>query len=348
MAKVVLEEKTSTEIVDGDASTEVSKDHPLCTIRGVGPKTAEKLIEAGLKTPEDVACKRPEELADMLGITKKAARDIVNTAFDMTITTAVVIGTMQDEINHRKEVVKRIPTGSAKFDAAIRGGIPTEAITAFKGEAESGKSEMCHQLVVNNKKYFNRKAAWISTENMTFSPDRINDMAKAIGVKIVPDEDVLFISSDRVASSNKLFLAYQALARKIDAEELDVGLLIIDSFSAPFRKEFGDRSQLPDRAREEGRHLGYLDGFAKKYNCAVIITAQVMDIPDQGSQLGEKAHTGHVQRMWGGNVVRHSITYGISLAQVASFQYEGVVFASPDVAKTAFRFQIKEQGIRDV
>jgi RecA/RadA recombinase len=347
MAKV--EEKPATaEVTAEEASEGVPKDHPLCTIRGVGPKTAEKLIEAGLKTPEDVACKRPEELADMLGITKKAARDIVNNAFDMTIDTAVVIGTMQDEIDHRKAVVKRIPTGSSKFDAAIRGGIPTEAITALKGEAESGKSEFCHQLVVNNFKYHGRKAAWISTENMTFSPDRIAEMSKAVNVKIDPNKDVLFVSSGSVASTNKLFLAYQALARRVENEKIDLGLIVIDSFSAPFRKEFGDRSQLPDRAREEGRHLGYLDGFAKKYNCAVVITAQVMDIPDQGSQLGEKAHTGHVQRMWGGNVVRHSITYGISLAQVASFQYEGVIFASPDVAKTAFRYCIKESGIRDV
>jgi hypothetical protein len=33
---------------------------------------------------------------------------------------------------------------------------------------------------------------------------------------------------------------------------------------------------------------------------------------------------------------------------VASYQYEGVIFASPDVPKTAFRFSIKEGGIRDI
>ena len=168
------------------------------------------MIEAGITTLEGLACLRADELADMLGITKKAARDIVNNALEKSLTTAIVIKTMQDEIDHRKNVVKRIPTGSARFDAAMRGGIPTEAITLFKGEAESGKSEFCHQLVVNNKKYHNRKAVWISTENMTFSPDRINEMAKAVNIKIDAREDVLFIDSGQLATPNHLFLAYQS------------------------------------------------------------------------------------------------------------------------------------------
>lgn len=343
-SKVIEEKSTSEE----EEVVGIDKDHPLCTIRGVGPKTAEKLIDAGVQTLEQLACMRADELADVLGITKKAARDITNNALEKALDTAIVIKSMQDEIDHRRDVVKRIPTGSAKFDAAMKGGIPTEAITLFKGEAESGKSEFCHQLLVNNKKCYNRKAVWISTENMTFSPDRINDMAKAVGCKIDAKEDVKFIDSGQVGSPHHLFLAYQRIAKEIEEKKLDVGIFIVDSFTSPFRRFYGDRSQLPERSREESRHLGYLDGLAKKFNMAVVLTAQVMDIPDQGGQLGERAHTGHDKRMVGGNVLRHSATYGISLAQVASFQYEGVIFASPDVPKTAFRFSIKEGGIRDV
>jgi RecA/RadA recombinase len=345
MAKSVVEEKL---VENNEESSGVDKSHPLCSVKGVGPKTAEKLIEAGVSTPEQLACLRPDELADMLGITKKAAKDMTNYALSIALDTAIVIKSMQDEIDHRREVVKRIPTGSSKFDAAIKGGIPTEAITLFKGEAESGKSEFCHQLVVNTKKYYDRKAVWISTENMTFSPDRINDMAKAIGCKINPKEDILFIDSGQVNTPYSLFIAYQRVAKEIETKGLDVGIFVVDSFTSPFRRFYGDRSQLPDRSREESRHLGYLDALAKKFNIAVVLTAQIMDIPDQGGQLGERAHSGHDKRMVGGNVLRHSATYGISLAQVASYQYEGVIFASPDVPKTAFRFSIKEGGIRDI
>lgn len=326
----------------------VSKDHPLCKVKGVGPKTAQKLIEAGIQTPEQLACMRPDELADTLAITKKAAKDMTNYALSMALDTAIVLGSMQSEIDHRKNVVKRIPTGVAKFDAAIKGGIPTEAITTFKGEAESGKSEFCHELVVMNKKYFNRKSVWISTENMTFSPDRIQAMAKAVGVTIDPANDIIFVHSGQVNTPWSLFLAYQRIAKEIEEKKLDVGVFIVDSFTAPFRKFYGDRSQLPERSREETRHLGYLDSIAKKFNMAVILTAQIMDIPDQGAQLGERAHSGHDKRMVGGNSMRHSQTYGISLAQVASFQYEGIIYASPDCPKTAFRYTIKEGGLRDV
>ena len=77
------EKKVEEEVVESG----VTKDHPLCTVKGIGPKTAEKLIEKNITTVEQVAIMRSEELADVIGITNKAAKDIVNVAKNMALDT---------------------------------------------------------------------------------------------------------------------------------------------------------------------------------------------------------------------------------------------------------------------
>ena len=49
------------------------KNHPLCTIKGIGSVTAGKLLEKGITSIEQLAIMRPEEFADVAQITKKAA-----------------------------------------------------------------------------------------------------------------------------------------------------------------------------------------------------------------------------------------------------------------------------------
>ena len=324
------------------------KDHPLCSVKGIGSVTAGKLIEKGITLVEQLAVMRPEELSDILQVTKKAAKDIVNDAKSQALDKAIILGTFNDVIKHRKEIVQRIPTGSSNFDKIMKGGIPTEAITVFKGEFASGKTQMCDQLAVNCIKYLKRKVAWIETETGCFVPERFQEIAKAIGLEINGDKDFIYSGSQNITTPYALLLAIQRIEMQIQKDNLDIGLLVIDSFTAPFRSFYHGREMLPDRASEISRHLGYLDQLAKKYNMAIVLTSQVMDIPDPGAQLGERVKSGHAKRMWGGNVLSHGGTYLISLQQVAGVQWEGIVFDAPDVPRTSFRFKIISAGVRDV
>lgn len=595
---------------------------PLLEIKGIGPVTAAKLVEKGITTVENVAVMRSEELADVLGVSNKVAKDIVNDAKNQALDKAIILSNMADLIKHRKEVTQRISTGSSQWDLAMKGGVPTEAITVLKGQYASGKSQVCYQLLVNCLKLLKRKVAWIETETGTFVPDRVSEMAKAISLEVDPINDVLYIGSENISTPYSLFLCYERLAKAMQEKKLDIGLIVIDSFSAPFRAFYAGREMLPDRclapnskilmadgtlkriyeikigdkikgysqgklvdsivlqtfrnpvknivkignliasenhwfltldgyirakdinntstlisvrncnevmaaqkikstnirnrfgifswnnrwrrkhllqntnkiwqtnflsssghfkykpviirfygrnrikdkrinlsktrkmeikirmeicgnvngkksingsssifkikespciiitgnnktkrrfaikrnlvnsrnkwitsafkenqfqrkkcrifkrtfksnhrkifydlmtttgnyiaeglvvhnSKEEARHLGFLDHLAKKYNLAIVMTAQVMDIPDPGLQLAERVKSGHTKRMYGGNVLEHGGTYLISLQQMAGVSWEAIIFDAPDIPRTAFRFKIIGAGIRD-
>ena len=332
-------------IESDDSIPEESKG--LTEVKGIGPKTAIKLIDGGVTTPQQLAGARAEEIAGILGISKKVARDIVNDAMNKFLDKTVTLGNFRTAIDHQEKVVKRIPTGSTAFDKIMKGGIPTEAITIFKGEYETGKSEMCYQLAVNCIKYFARKVVWIETESHTFIPERLAEIAKSSGVKI-KDDDIIYIDAGQTVTCYNMHLAYERIKRAVEKDpSIDIGLWIIDSFSPPF-SILNSREQLPDRAKEERRHLGFLVHFANQHNTAVVLTAQVMDIPDPGAQLGEMVKSGHKKKMVGGGPVQHGGTYLISLEQKSIKQYEGIVFGAPDVPRTPFRFNITSAGIRDI
>jgi|WetSurMetagenome_2_1015567.scaffolds.fasta_scaffold24939_4 DNA repair protein RadA len=341
------EEKIASveEIATDDSVPEESKG--LTEVKGIGPKTAIKLIEGGITTPQQLACARSEEIAGILNVSKKVAKDIVNDAMNKFLDKTITLGNYRTAVDHQEKVVKRIPTGSQIFDKIMGGGIPTEAITVFKGEYETGKSEMCYQLAVNCIKYFARKVVWIETESHTFIPARLAEIAKSVGVKI-KDDDIIYIDAGQTVTPYNMFLAYERIKRAVEKDStIDIGLWIIDSFTAPFGI-LATREQLPDRAREERRHLGFLGHFSNKYNTAIVLTAQVMDIPDPGAQLGEMVKSGHKKKMVGGGAVQHGATYLISLEQKSIKQYEGIVFGAPDVPRTPFRFNITSSGIRDI
>uniref|UniRef100_A0A6M3XDU5 Putative DNA repair and recombination protein n=1 Tax=viral metagenome TaxID=1070528 RepID=A0A6M3XDU5_9ZZZZ len=185
----------------------------------------------------------------------------------------------------------------------------------------------------------------------TFSPGRFEEMAKAVGVTIDGDNDFIFIPSTGSSTPYMQYLSYQRAIQIMLEKKLDVGLIVVDSFNASFREFYSGREMLPDRAREEARHLGYLDNISAKYNIAVILTGQVMGIPDPGGQLGERVKTGHTKVAYGGDILFHWCTYIISLDQMSSEkggEWEAVLADSPDKPRAKCRFRIVSAGVRDI
>jgi len=313
-------------------------------IKGIGPKLGDKLRGMEIDTVAKLSVMSPRELANLAGITIKKANDIIRQAQIASLEEFEIL-TAQEILEYRQKLPK-ISTGSRKLDEILGGGIWMDAITNLTGEYASGKTQICHQVGVNCIKV-GRKVAWIETEPQTFIPERILQIAKANGVTVDLTSDFIVIPARMISSPAHQFNAYMAIEKKIQSG-MDIGLIVVDSFSAMFRKAYGGREDLPDRSRDEGRHLGYLQYLASKYNLAVLLTVQVMGIPDASMQLGVLKKTGINKQFVGGHILGHSATYWIALDQIsaANKTWKAIIFDGP-VERGEALFIIDNTGVRD-
>jgi DNA repair protein RadA len=319
-------------------------------ISGLGPKSSEKLRSAGIVDPEQLAIMREDELKDILGISRAKAGKIIQSA--KTLAPPIKFKTASEVLEYRKKHVQFISTNSSALDKILYkfdkspGGIQTDAITAFLGNFSSGKTQLCHQLVLNTLAQLKRKAAWIETEAQTFRPERLLEMAKAQGKKISLD-DVIVVESQFVTNPVTLFRALEFIEEKIKSG-VDIGIIVIDSYSAPFRGYYKGREQLTPRSMETARHALFMNKLASKYNIAIVLTVQTMGVPDSGQQLGVQMKQGIKHKVYGGSVLEHSATFWISLYQISATDnlWGACTFDCPLKRDTA-RFRIDETGIRD-
>ena len=324
-------------------------DEDLTQLKGIGPKAAEKLRSKDIFRQSQVALLSPTFLAEVLGVTRVKARDIINEAKNRLLEVALQSKTAKEVKEYMDKVVKRIPTGSIALDKILGGGVPTSAITMFFGTFASGKTQICHQLVVSCKKYLGRAVAWISTEAMTFIPDRILQIAEAQGVEIDLEKDIpIVLTPDIVYNTQRQKLAYELIQKRIE-KGLDIGLIVIDSFNARFRSEYVGREVLTPRSGEMSAHLGQLQFLASKYNLAVVLTGQVMGIPDASGQLDAKKRYAIDHALVGGTVLQHSCTFLVALDRVSAADktWKAITVDIPGPRDEAM-FRIDELGVRDI
>jgi len=324
-------------------------DKDLSQVRGLGPKSIERLNEAKISKVSQIATMRPSKLADIINVTKKKAGEIVSKAKALALDTVVKIMSGEQILQERLKRIKKIPTGSKRLDDILDGGIWTDALTGMFGEFSTGKTQICHQMVVNCKKYLDRASIYIATEPHSFVPERIKEIASAQGVNIDLDKDVFGVTSDIVLNPDIQKLAYEMTERKID-KGIDVGLICIDSFISLFRmdEQYQGRENFPERSQELGRHYGFLQKLADKYNLAVLMTFQVMGTPDAGGTLHNKMKYGISKALVGGHMTKHSPTFWIALDQIsaANKTWKAIVIDGP-VERADCMFKITPRGITD-
>src|ERR687887_2779476 len=119
-------------------------------IEGIGPTTARKMKEAGIRSVMELATAIPEELPTDLGGSKETAAIFIMAAQKLLRESGILdneFTTADVELEKRKSLL-RCSTGSKALDELLLGGIETQAITEFYGEFGSGKSQICHTLCV--------------------------------------------------------------------------------------------------------------------------------------------------------------------------------------------------------
>src|SRR4030042_89970 len=104
---------------------------------GVGPATAGKLRELGYHTVESLAMATSREL-DPVGVSEKKAFQIIEAARS-SIGIAFI---RADELFKMRKNVARLTSGSKALDKILDGGLETQTITEFYGEAYTSDHQM--------------------------------------------------------------------------------------------------------------------------------------------------------------------------------------------------------------
>lgn len=303
---------------------------------GVGPATAEKLIEAGFTDLMSIAVSSPQNLAEMADIGVNTAVKIIAAARKQAD-----IGNFEtgSEVMEKRKLVGKVLTGSEALDDLLGGGFETQAITELFGEFGSGKTQLGHQMAVNvtrpvEEGGLGATTIFIDTEN-TFRPERILQMSEGQGLN---GEEVL--SRIRVArafnSHHQMLLTEKA--QEI-AKEHNVRCLVVDSLTAHFRAEYVGRGALADRQQKLNKHMHDLQRFSDLNNAMVVVTNQVQAKPD--------AFFGDPTRPIGGHIVGHAATFRIYLRKSKGQKRIARLIDSPNLPEGEAVFSIVEEGVID-
>lgn len=304
-------------------------------IPGIGPKTAEKLMEIGYTDPMAIAVCSPGELASIAEIGEGQARKIianVRKMLDIGFETA-------DKVLERKRSTAKITTSSKNLDNILGGGIETQSITEMYGQYACGKTQLAFQLAVNvqlppERGGMGKNCLFIDTEN-TFSPSRIIDIAKAS--KLDPEKVLKNIYIARAYNSEHQMFLIEKGQEMIEKKK--IGLLIIDSLTSHFRADFIGRGELATRQQKLNRHLHALQRLSDACNLVVYVTNQVMDNP--AILFGDPI------RPIGGNILAHQSGVRAYLRKGRQGTRICRIVDSSSLPEAEAVFVITKDGIRD-
>ncbi len=303
----------------------------LESLPGVGPATAEKLVESGFDSYEGLAVASPGELSNSADIGESTAADIINAARTEADVGGFERGT---DVLERREEIGKLSWQIDDLDELLGGGVETQSITEVYGEFGAGKSQVTHQFCVNvqlpqSVGGLRGGAIFVDSED-TFRPERIDDMVRGLddpvieaalddrGIDGAPgDEDAMeslvdaFLEEIHVAkaynSNHQMLLAEQALELTAESQDDDfpIRLVCVDSLTAHFRAEYVGRGQLADRQQKLNKHLHDLMRIGTLHNASIVVTNQVSSNPD--------SFFGDPTQPIGGNILGHTSTFRMYL-----------------------------------
>ncbi|MBR9679331.1 MAG: DNA repair and recombination protein RadA [Nanoarchaeota archaeon] len=325
-----------------DETDETPKKHgddiTIEDLPGVGPKTAEKLVDAGFNDLMSIAVTPVGDLMAAADLTDSAGRKIINAArklLEMNFMSA-------EEMKEKRKSVGFITTSSENFDNLLGGkGVETQALTECYGKFASGKSQVGFQLAVNaqlpiKKGGLDADVVFIDTEG-TFRPERIEQIAEAAGID--PEKALKRIHIARAFSSDHQMLLAEKVPELIEQEGKNVKLVIVDSLMGLFRSEFIGRGTLATRQQKLNKHLHTLQRLADRFQLAIYITNQVMARPD--------IFFGDPTTAVGGHVLAHAATFRVYLRKSKGTKRIARLVDSPSLPESEAVFTVDTCGVRD-
>ena len=331
---------------------------------GVGPATADKLVENGFESYQSIAVASPGEMSNTADIGESSASDIINAAREAADVGGFETGAT---VLERREEIGKLSWQIDEVDDLLGGGIETQSITEVYGEFGSGKSQVTHQMAVNvqlpeENGGLEGGCIFVDSED-TFRPERIDDMVRGLDDEILADEmerrEIEGTPSDEAAmeelvaafldqihvakafnSNHQILLAEKAkeLAGEHEESEWPIRIVCVDSLTAHFRAEYVGRGELADRQQKLNKHLHDLMRIGDLFNTAILVTNQVASNPD--------SYFGDPTQAIGGNILGHASTFRMYLRKSKGDKRIVRLVDAPNLADGEAVMRVQGEGLK--
>ncbi len=331
---------------------------------GVGPATADKLLDNGFESYQSIAVASPGEMSNTADIGESSASDIINAARDAADVGGFETGAT---VLERRQEIGKLSWQIDEVDDLLGGGIETQSITEVYGEFGSGKSQVTHQMAVNvqlrpENGGLDGGCIFVDSED-TFRPERIDDMVRGLDDEILADEmerreiegtpddeDAMeelvaaFLDQIHVAkafnSNHQILLAEKAKELASEHEETDwpIRIVCVDSLTAHFRAEYVGRGELADRQQKLNKHLHDLMRIGDLFNTAILVTNQVASNPD--------SYFGDPTQAIGGNILGHASTFRMYLRKSKNDKRIVRLVDAPNLADGEAVMRVQGAGLK--
>jgi len=331
---------------------------------GVGPATADKLVDNGFESYQSIAVASPGEMSNTADIGESSAADIINAARDAADVGGFETGAT---VLERRQEIGKLSWQISEVDDLLGGGIETQSITEVYGEFGSGKSQVTHQMAVNVQLSpehggLDGGCIFVDSED-TFRPERIDDMVRGLDDEILaaemerrevegtPDSEeamealvAAFLDQIHVAkafnSNHQILLAEKAkeLAGEHEEGEWPIRIVCVDSLTAHFRAEYVGRGELANRQQKLNKHLHDLMRIGDLYNTGILVTNQVASNPD--------SYFGDPTQAIGGNILGHASTFRMYLRKSKGNKRIVRLVDAPNLADGEAVMRVQGEGLK--
>ncbi|GAB6879595.1 DNA repair and recombination protein RadA [Halorubrum gandharaense] len=331
---------------------------------GVGPATADKLVDSGFESYQSIAVASPGELSNTADIGESSASDIINAAREAADVGGFETGAT---VLERREEIGKLSWQIDEVDDLLGGGMETQSITEVYGEFGAGKSQVTHQMAVNvqleqENGGLDGGCIFVDSED-TFRPERIDDMVRGLDDDILADEMerreiegtpadeeameelvAAFLDQIHVAkafnSNHQILLAEKAKELAGEHEETDwpIRIVCVDSLTAHFRAEYVGRGELAERQQKLNKHLHDLMRLGDLFNTAILVTNQVASNPD--------SYFGDPTQAIGGNILGHASTFRIYLRKSKGDKRIVRLIDAPNLADGEAVMRVQGAGLK--
>lgn len=182
--------------------------------------------------------------------------------------------------------MEQTPTGIECIDNAIGGGIQPQTITLIYGEPETGKSTLAMQCALHAAER-DRKVLYVDCDN-TFSAKRLSQLA---------DDQFDKLAESIVLVKPRDFREQTALVDRIEDYTVNVGLIIIDTFTSLYSAQAAAYPKAFSLNRELNRQLAILAQTVKTRKISLVLTSQVRSIISE-ENAGVRPVATRVLKFW--------------------------------------------------